>query len=51
MIDLYFLISAEAVQVFFPSAKHVVPIGIPTKEAKSQIETLPATVEAKISRC
>ena len=27
------------------------PIGIPTKEIKAEIETHPVTVEAKISQC
>ena len=28
-----------------------VPTGIPTKEAKAEMETHPVTVEAKISKC
>ena len=31
-------------------AKLVIPIGIPTREAKAEIETSPITVEIKISK-
>ena len=34
IIDLYFLIPAAVAQIFNPMAELVIPIGIPTKEAK-----------------
>ena len=34
IINLYFLIAAVTVQMFNPVAAFVIPIGIPTKEAK-----------------
>ena len=49
IIDLYFLIPAVITQVFHPFAELVIPIGIPTKEAKSQMETHPVLVEITIS--
>ena len=48
IIDLYFLIPVAIVQIFNPSAELVIPIGIPSKEAKSEIEIHPVIVEAKI---
>ena len=45
IIDLYFFIS----QVI-PSAELVIPIGLPIKEAKAEIEIHPVTVEAKIRK-
>ena len=47
IIDLYFLIPAVIPQIFNPIAELVIPIGIPTKEAKAEMETLPVIVEAK----
>ena len=41
IIDLYFLIPAVTTQIFKPTAKFRIPIGIPTKEAKSEKETHP----------
>ena len=46
IIDLYFLISATIAQSFNPNAELVIPIRIPSKEAKAKIEIYPATVEA-----
>ena len=42
IIDLYFLI---------PTAELIIPIGIPTKEAKAEMEMHPVTVEINISKC
>ena len=39
IIDLYFLIAAVIVQISNPIAQLVIPIGIPSKETKSEIET------------
>ena len=51
IIDLYFLIRAAVVQIFNPIAELVIPIGIPSKEAKAKIEIHPVTAEAKIRKC
>ena len=37
-IDLYFLIPPVVTQIFNPIAELVIPIGIPAKGAKSEIE-------------
>ena len=50
-IDLCFTIPVVIVQNFNPTEKLVIPIGIPTKEAKAEIETNPVTKEAKIKMC
>ena len=50
IIDLYFLIPAAIAQSFNPIAKLVVPVGIPSKEAKAEIEIHPAIVQAKIRK-
>ena len=38
-IDLYFLVPPVVTQIFNPIAELVIPIGIPPKGAKSEIET------------
>ena len=38
IIDLYFLIPAVIPQMFNPLSELVIPIGIPSKEAKAEIE-------------
>ena len=48
--DLYVLIPAVIKQTLNPIAELVIPIGIPTKEAKAEMETLPVTVEVKVSK-
>ena len=50
IIDLYILIPAVVVQVFISTAELEAPIGIPTKETKSEIETHLVTAEAKINK-
>ena len=50
IVDLYLLISEVFAQIFNPTAELAIPIGIPTKEAKSEMETQPATTEAKIGK-
>ena len=47
----FLLIAAVIVQTFNPIAEVVIPIGIPTKEAKSGMETHPVIVEPKIRKC
>ena len=51
IIDLYFLISAIIAQIFNPIPELIIPIRIPTKEAKAEMETHPITVETDISNC
>ena len=51
IMDLYVLVTAVIAQIFNPIAELVSPIGIPTKEAKPEIQTHPVTAEAKIRKC
>ena len=44
-----FLIPAVFTQIFSPIAEIIIPIGIPTKEAKSEVGTHPVTVK-EVSR-
>ena len=46
IIDLYFLIPAALAQSSNPIAELVIPIKIPSKEAKSKNEIHPVIVEA-----
>ena len=50
IIDLYFLIPAVITQIFNPIKELAIPIGISTKEAKSEVETHPVIVEIAISK-
>ena len=45
LIDLCFLIPAVIIQIFNPVAELVIVRGIPTKEAKGEMETHPIIVE------
>ena len=49
-IDLYFLILVVIAQIVNPIAELVIPIGIPTEEAKAEMETHPIIVEIAISK-
>ena len=51
IIDLYFLIPEAIAQIFNPIAELVIPLGIPIKEAKAEMQTHPVIVEAKIRKC
>ena len=51
IIGLYFLIPATFVQIFNPVAKRVIPIGIPSKEAKTEIQIHPVIEEVKRRKC
>ena len=51
IIDLLFLIAAVIAQILNPIAELLIPIGIPSKEAKVEIGIHPVTVEAKIRKC
>ena len=50
IIESYILILVVIAQIFNPIAELVVPIGIPTKEAKGEMETHPVIVEDKIRK-
>ena len=49
--DLHFLIAAVIAQIFNAFAELAIPIGIPTKEAKAEMDVHPLTVETKINNC
>ena len=51
VIDLKFLVLAVISKIFNPIAELVVPIGIPSKEAKAEIEIHRVAGEAKIRKC
>ena len=51
IIYLYFFIPAVIAQIFKPIAELVIPIGIPIKEVKGEIEIHPVIVEAKRRKC
>ena len=50
IIDLYFFIPAVIVTTFIPNPELPIPTGIPTKEAKEEMETHPVTIEAKLTQ-
>ena len=50
IIDLYLLIPAVLAQTFNPIAELAISIGIPTKEARAEIEIHLVTAEAKIRK-
>ena len=49
IIHLLFLIAAVITQVFSSITELVIPVRIPTKEAKAEMETHPVIVEIAIS--
>ena len=51
VINLYFLVPAFLVQVVSRTGELAMSIGIPTNEAKTEIETHPVIAETKISDC
>ena len=51
IIELFFLISEVIAHIFNPIAELVIPIGIPIKEVKAEIEIHPVILEAKIRKC
>ena len=51
IIDLHFLLSAVITQIFNPTTELAIPTVIPTTEPKSETETQPVKVEARISKC
>ena len=50
IIELHFLIPAAIAQIFNPIGELVVPIGIPTKEAKAEMKIHSVIAESKISQ-
>ena len=50
IIDLYFLIPAVIAHIFNPIAELVIPLGVPIREAKAEIEIHLVNVEAKIRK-
>ena len=50
-IGLYFLIPAAIAQNFNPTPELIIPIAIPIKVAKLELEIHQATAEAKIRKC
>ena len=50
IFDLYFLTAVVITQNFNPFVELAVLIGIPTKEAKAEMETHPVIVEDAISK-
>ena len=48
VINLYFLIPVVIPEFFIATEELIIPIGIPTKEAKPEMETHPVIAEAKI---
>ena len=51
LLTYYFVIAAVTAQIFNPIAELVIPIGIPAKEAKAEIEIHQVIVEPKIRKC
>ena len=51
IIDLYSLVPVIIAQIFNPIVELVIPIGIPSKEAKAEIEIHAVTSETKIKKC
>ena len=51
IFDLYFLIPVVITQISSPTTELVIPIGIPTKGAKVEMEVHPVTLETQISKC
>ena len=51
IIDLYFLIPTVITQILNSTTELVIPIEIPTKEAKAEMEMHTVAVETNISKC
>ena len=50
IIDLYILVLAVIAEMFNPIAEIAIPIGIPIKEVKAEIEMHSVIVEAKLRK-
>ena len=51
IFDFYVFIHTVIAQIFNQIIELVIPIGIPTKQAKAELETHPVIVEPKIRKC
>ena len=51
IIDLYLLIAVVIAEIFNPIVELVIPRGIPSKEAKTEIEIHSVISEDKIRKC
>ena len=51
IIDLYYLIPEIITQIFNRYCELAIPIGMPNKKAKAEMEIYPVTVEIKIIKC
>ena len=51
IFDIYFLIPPVIANIFNPIVELAIPIGIPSKEAKGEVEIYPVIVEAKTRKC
>ena len=51
IIESCFLITAIIAQIFNPIVELVIPVEIPTKEAKAEMEIHPVIVEPKVRKC
>ena len=49
--SLCFLIPVVIIQICNPTVELVIPIGMPTKEGKAEMETHPVIIEPKIRNC
>ena len=49
IIDLYFLLPAVITEIFNPIVELTIPIGIPTKKRKTEMETQQVIVKIAIS--
>ena len=47
--NLYFVVYSVIAQILNPTAEFTVPIGVPTKEEKTEIETHPVIADTKIT--
>ena len=50
VIDVYFLIPAAIEQIFNPITELVIPVRIPSKDVKADIDIQPVIVEAKVGK-
>ena len=51
IIELHFLIAAVTAQIFNSIEELVIPVWIPNKEAKAEMETHPVIVKSEIKKC
>ena len=51
IVNLYFLIPVVIAPISYPTVRLVIPVGTPTKQAKSEIGKHPVTTEVKTGKC